>query len=108
MAGNGFLQVMTAVPNARAAKVLADAVVGKKLSGCFQIVGPIRSVYRWHGKIERAREYLCLIKTRKSLYQRLEKEIKKRHPYIVPEIIAVPVVAGSRDYLKWLKEVTKI
>jgi len=108
MAGTGYLQVMTTVPNAKAAESLAETVVGRKLGGCFQIIGPIRSIYRWRGKIERSREYLCLIKTRKNLYPRLEKEIKKLHSYTVPEILAVPIAAGSRAYLRWLKEVTKI
>jgi periplasmic divalent cation tolerance protein len=108
MAGKGFLQVVTTVPNARVAKALADAVIGKKLAGCFQVIGPMKSIYRWRGKIEKTREYLCLIKTRKSLYGRLEREVKKLHPYTVPEILAVPVVAGNREYLKWLKESTEL
>lgn len=108
MAGSGCLQVATTVPSAKAANALAEAVVGKKLGGCFQIIGPIRSVYRWKGRIERSREFLCLIKTRKSLYRRLEREIKRLHPYTVPEILAVDIAAGSRDYLKWLAEATRL
>jgi periplasmic divalent cation tolerance protein len=68
-----------------------------------QIVGPITSIYRWKGNIETAEEWQCVIKSRKDLYEEIETAIKAIHPYEVPEIIAVPIVAGSGDYLEWLR-----
>ena len=67
-----------------------------------QIVGPITSTYWWKGSIETAEEWLCLIKTSQNLYADLEKVIKEMHPYETPEIIAIPILTGSSDYLQWL------
>lgn len=69
-----------------------------------QIIGPVRSTYRWKGNIETAEEWLCLIKTRSDRYQEVEKAIKEIHPYETPEIVATPIVAGSEEYLNWLSE----
>ena len=72
-----------------------------------QIVGPIRSTYRWQGKIESDEEWQCWCKTRGELYARVEEAIRALHPYEVPEILAVPVVAGSERYLAWLDAETE-
>ena len=64
--------------------------------------GPITSTYRWRGKIERQEEWQCWAKTRGELFDRVEAAIRRIHPYEVPEIIAVPIVAGSAGYLSWL------
>jgi periplasmic divalent cation tolerance protein len=71
-----------------------------------QIVGPITSTYRWQGKIETSEEWQCWAKSRGELYAQIEQAIRRLHPYEVPEILAVPVVAGSDSYLKWLREET--
>jgi periplasmic divalent cation tolerance protein len=102
-----FLQVMTAVPHKADGERLIDAVVGDRLAACGQLVGPIQSVYHWQGKIERSEEWLCLLKTRAALYGELEAAIKARHPYTVPEILAVPVVAGNADYFEWMRKELK-
>ncbi len=78
--------------------------MAKRLAGCVQIVGPITSTYRWNDGIETADEWLCLIKTSQERYGELERAIRAVHPYDVPEILAVPVVAGSPSYLEWLGE----
>jgi len=67
-----------------------------------QIVGPIESTYRWQGKVTTAREWLCLIKTTRARYRELAAAVQALHPYDTPEIVAVPIVAGSRRYLDWL------
>jgi len=72
-----------------------------------QISGPITSTYRWKGKLETTEEWLCLIKTRESLYQKLEKIIKSLHSYETPEIIAIPIIKGSKEYLSWLDNETE-
>lgn len=101
------IQVITTTENKKDAEKIAELLVEKKLAGCVQIIGPISSVYRWEGKIEKANEWLCLIKTIRALYESLELELRKIHPYKVPEILAIPVVAGSKDYLSWLDCVLK-
>jgi periplasmic divalent cation tolerance protein len=99
---SGFVQVLTTVSSRQAAQRIADQLVRERLAACVQIVGPITSTYRWKGRVETAREWLCLVKTGKNLYRRVESAIRGVHPYEVPEIVALPVVAGSRAYLGWL------
>jgi len=97
---------MTASNGEEAAR-LADMLVGSHLAACVQILPEIESVYRWQGKIERAAEILLLAKTTKSKFEELEREVRALHSYDTPEIIAVPVVAGSASYLDWLIKSTK-
>ncbi|MDH3394098.1 MAG: divalent-cation tolerance protein CutA [Desulfobulbaceae bacterium] len=96
------IQVMTTVEERAQAEEIAEALLDAQLAACVQVVGPITSYYRWQGKKEQSAEYLCLIKSRRHLYDELEALIRKSHPYEVPEILAVPVVAGSTSYLDWL------
>lgn len=97
-----YIQVATTVATAEEAGALAGLLVEKRLAACVQVLGPMTSHYRWQGKIETAGEYLCLAKSRAALYPALEAAIKAVHPYEVPEIIATPVIAGSKEYLAWL------
>ncbi|MEK7569629.1 MAG: divalent-cation tolerance protein CutA [Patescibacteria group bacterium] len=101
---NKFIQIQTAVPKKGDAVKIAEVLAKKKLSACTQVVGPVESTFRWKGKILREKEWLCLIKTKKSLYKKVEHEIKKIHPYEVPEIITTPIVAGSQEYLNWIEK----
>ncbi len=103
---NDFVQVVTTAQREEDARRIADLLVEKRLAACVQIVGPITSVYRWKGQVESAREWQCQIKTRQSLLDDLFDAIRAAHPYEVPEIVALPIVAGSRDYLTWLEEQT--
>jgi periplasmic divalent cation tolerance protein len=79
-------------------------VVEKKLAACANIVAGVDSIYRWKGKVERAREVLVVMKTTVARLPALEKEVNRMHGYEVPEFIVLPVVAGSREYLKWVEE----
>ena len=99
----GFIQVTTTTEKREDAERIACSLVEARLAACVQIVGPITSIYRWKGKIETAREWLCLIKSREENYGAVEQAVRSLHPYETPEIIAVPVTAGSRDYLDWLR-----
>jgi len=94
---------MTASNGEEAAR-LADMLVGAHLAACVQILPEMESVYRWEGKIERAAEILLLAKTTRSKFEELEREVRALHSYDTPEIIAVPVVAGSARYLEWLSQ----
>ena len=98
-----YIQVITTVSKKSDAEKIAKSLIDKRLAACVQIKGPIKSIYRWKGKIETAKEWMCIIKTRKILYKKVEKSIRKIHPYEVPEIIAVPIAAANKDYLKWIK-----
>jgi periplasmic divalent cation tolerance protein len=96
--------VLVTVGSLREARNLAKAVVKKKLAACVNILlAPVDSIYRWKGKVEVAHEHLLMIKTAAHRYPALEKEIARLHSYDVPEIIALPIAAGSAGYLAWLK-----
>jgi periplasmic divalent cation tolerance protein len=81
---------------------LADMLVSKQLAACVQIMPEMESVYRWQGKVERQREILLIAKTVSSKFAELESEVIKLHSYETPEIVAIPLIAGSRRYLEWL------
>jgi periplasmic divalent cation tolerance protein len=96
--------VLVTARDGREALRIARAVVGARLAACVNITERrVRSVYRWKGKVETAREVLLLIKTTRKAFPALAQRIRALHSYDVPEIIAVPIAAGSRDYLAWLE-----
>jgi periplasmic divalent cation tolerance protein len=99
-----YIQISTTTETKEQAQKIAQYLVEQKLAACVQITGPIESTYRWKGKVENAQEWLCLIKTRDSLFKKVETAIKKLHPYETPEIIAVPINKGSKEYLNWLDD----
>lgn len=99
-----FIQVMTMTETKEQAQAIAKALVERKLAACVQITDAVESTYPWKGKIEISREYLCLIKTREDFFPQVEAVIKELHSYEMPEIIAVPIVKGSKEYLKWLND----
>ncbi len=104
---NGYIQISTTTGNKKDAETIARRLVESRLAACVQITGPIKSTYLWKDVIETEEEWLCLIKTVDALYEKIENTILDVHPYEVPEIIAVPVVKGSSDYLSWIQEVVK-
>ena len=99
-----YIQISTTTETKEQAQKIAQYLVETRLAACVQIAGPITSVYRWKGKVETASEWLCLIKTREELFEKVEAAIKKMHSYETPEIIAVPIVKGSKEYLIWLDD----
>ena len=96
------LIVLTHLPDMASAEALAAALVEARLAACANLSMPVQSVYRWQGKIERANEVALTIKTTQRHYTALEAAIRAAHPYEVPEIIALPVVAGLPAYLQWI------
>jgi periplasmic divalent cation tolerance protein len=100
-----LLVVSTASQRAEAEKI-ADVLVKERLAACVTLIPQITSRYWWKGKIESGEEVLLLIKTVSSRFKALEKRIKELHSYETPEILALPVAAGSRDYLRWLHQET--
>jgi periplasmic divalent cation tolerance protein len=101
-----YIVVYVTTPNEDEAVKIAKAIVEEGLAGCVNIVKAVRSIYRWQGKIEDDSEALMIIKTKRELFDQLQKRIKGLHSYSVPEIISLPITDGSADYLNWLKEVT--
>jgi periplasmic divalent cation tolerance protein len=102
---NEIIVFMTASSEDEAAKI-ARALIEARLAGCVNIIKNIRSIYRWQGKIEDEKEVFMVAKTRQELFKTLMKKVKELHSYTVPEVIAIPIVEGSADYLQWLEEVT--
>jgi len=92
---------MTAA-NAEEASRIAELLVRRKLAACVQILPEMKSIYVWKGEVQREREVLLLAKTTRANFERLEHEVRTIHSYETPEIIAVPIEAGSEAYLKWL------
>ena len=102
-----FIQVATTTESNEEAQRIARALVERRLAACVHVAGPIRSVYWWQGQLETAEEWRLQIKSRRELFESLERAIRELHSYDVPEILAVPIVAGSEDYLDWLKRETE-
>lgn len=101
--------VLVTCGSAKEAGRIARSLVEQRLAACVNLLEvPVRSVYRWKGKVESARELLLVIKSSQKQFGKLESAIKKLHSYDVPEIIALPIVSGSRDYLAWLAESLKL
>ena len=93
--------VLTTVATPEDAQRLADGLLEQRLAACVQTLA-IQSAYRWKGAVQREPEQLLLIKTRAALYPAVEAYLRAHHPYEVPEIVRVPIAAGSPDYLRWL------
>ncbi|MEM9534264.1 MAG: divalent-cation tolerance protein CutA [Cyanobacteria bacterium P01_E01_bin.45] len=99
-----FLQISTTTSTCADAEGLATLLLESRLVACAQIIGPVTSRYWWQGTLETATEWQCLFKTSRQLYVSVETQILAHHPYETPEIISVPVVEGSREYLGWLHQ----
>jgi periplasmic divalent cation tolerance protein len=99
-----YVQVLTTAGSEEEAKRISEVLVERRLAACVQVAGPIVSRYRWQGEIEEAREWQCLAKTEMERYPEVEAAIRELHSYDEPEIVATPIVAGSRGYLDWIGE----
>jgi len=100
------LVVLCTCPDEATASGIATALLAEELAACVNCVAGIRSMYRWEGQIRDDAEVLLVIKTSRARYGALETLVRARHPYELPEIIALPVVAGARDYLDWVRQAT--
>ena len=94
--------VLSTCANEADAGRVSRALVEARLAACVSVVPGLRSYYRWQGEMETSDEYLLLIKTSRELFPELKLELERIHPYEVPEILALPVVGGSENYLNWL------
>ena len=94
--------VLITVGSEKEAHRIAESLVKGKKAACVNIMPRVDSFFWWEGKIDSARESLLLVKTKASLFPEIVELVKRTHSYEVPEIIALPIIAGSEDYLKWL------
>ena len=99
--------IIITTPSEDLAVTIARALVETRLAACANIIKGVRSIYSWQGRIEDDTEVLMIVKTRRELFDQLKTKVKELHSYEVPEIIALPIVAGSDDYLKWLRDSTE-
>lgn len=104
---NQAIVVMVTAPDLETGREIGRILVEKKLAACANILSPVNSIFTWEGKINEEQEVLLIIKSRLSIFQdRLLPAILKLHPYQVPEVLAVPVLAGNPAYLEWIAEST--
>ena len=101
-----FVVVLVTAGDAEEAARIGRTLVEERLAACASVVGPIRSVYRWRGAVEEAAEHLLLVKARADDLTALEARVRALHSYQVPEVLALPVAAGSAAYLAWLAQST--
>ena len=99
---NSYIIVLVTASSKQQAENIAQQLLEQKLIACANIIGPVSSHFYWSGKIERAEEFLVLMKSRSDLFEKISEAVRKLHSYEVPEILALPVVAGSEAYLAWL------
>jgi periplasmic divalent cation tolerance protein len=97
------LLVLTTVPDAQAARRIAEALVGERLAACVTALGPARSTYRWQGAIEVADEMPLLVKTTAARWPALRERLRALHPYDVPEMLALRAADGWPAYLDWVR-----
>jgi periplasmic divalent cation tolerance protein len=104
--GESIVVLVTCGSEEEATKI-ANSLVEERIAACVSIISPVRSIYRWEGKILDEKEWVLIIKTQKKRFEELEKKVKSLHSYSVPEIIGLSIVEGSPAYLEWLEEMTK-
>lgn len=99
---DGHVQVLTAAGSPEEADAIAAALLDARLAACVQVVGPVRSRYRWQGRVESAEEWLCVVKTTAAAAGAAMAEIARVHSYDTPEITVTPIVTGAASYLAWI------
>lgn len=102
-----FIEVHSTTDSQEEADKICAAVVNARLAACAQVTSPIRSTYWWEGKLERADEYLLMMKTTRDRFTALAQLIRENHSYDVPDIVAVPILEGTKDYLAWINRETQ-
>jgi periplasmic divalent cation tolerance protein len=99
-----YIVVLITTPNINEARKIAKTLVQEKLAACCNIIEKVNSIYFWKGNIEDDTESLVIVKSKKDVFDTLSKRVRELHRYTVPEIIALPIIAGSESYLEWMDE----
>lgn len=102
-----YLLVISTVSSETEGKNIAQKIVEERLAACVTVTSAVQSFYWWEERIANDQEFILFIKTKTSLFQKLEQRIKTLHSYQVPEIIALPIQTGSKEYLDWIKQNTQ-
>lgn len=102
-----YIEVHSTTDSKDEADKICAAAVESRLAACAQILAPLRSTYWWQGKIERADEFFLMMKTTRDKFEALARLIRENHSYEVPDIVAVPILEGSADYLAWISAETQ-
>ena len=105
-ADHAFVVVLVTAPSAEEARRIGRTLVEERLIACVNVVGPVRSIYRWQEAVEEAEEHLLVMKARAADVEALAGRVRALHSYEVPEVVALPLTAGSDGYLAWLAAVT--
>ncbi|MCX5677861.1 MAG: divalent-cation tolerance protein CutA [Candidatus Omnitrophica bacterium] len=101
---NNFVIILVTFSSKKEAELTAGSLLKKRLVACANIIGKIGSKFWWNGRIDKANETLAIFKTSGNKFKAVEKEVKRLHSYEVPEIIAIPIIALSEDYRRWIKD----
>ena len=104
---NHYIVVLITTKNQIEARKIANGLLREQLIACANILPGVGSLFSWQGKIDKGNEALMIIKTKRKLFEKVVSKVKLLHSYKTPEIIALPMVAGSWDYLKWIDETVK-
>ena len=99
--------VLVTVPRGGKAESLAESLVESRLAACVNVIPGVTSIYRWKGRVHRDGESVLVVKTTVARFKALERWLKAHHPYETPEIISMPVAAGSKEYLSWLSSAVR-
>lgn len=103
-----FIVVLITCPSPEEAESLSKKILSERLAACVNIINSVHSLFHWQGKIEADQESLMIVKTRSLLLDQLKTFVQENHPYDVPEVIALPIVGGSDDYMEWMKSETTV
>jgi periplasmic divalent cation tolerance protein len=106
VAPSDFCLVLVTVPNETSARTIAQSLLTEKLAACIKSFG-VDSCYHWEGEVQQDKEFQLLIKTRRSCFEPLVEYLSAIHPYEVPEIVAIPMIAGAMPYLNWIEQNTQ-
>ncbi len=101
-----MMVVLITCPNRKEGEKIGQSLVSEKLAACVNIVPGLLSIFCWEGKLNKEKEVLLIVKTRNTQFSLLEKRVRQLHSYSVPEVIGLPIVKGSKAYLKWVREMT--
>lgn len=97
-----YILVLVTISSREEAEKIANTLLKRKLIACVNIFGPVHSRFWWKGEIDKAEEYIMLMKTKRELFNQIVNNVKQLHSYEVPEIIALPIIEGFKPYLEWI------
>ncbi|MFP4143254.1 MAG: divalent-cation tolerance protein CutA [Thermoplasmata archaeon] len=99
-----YIMVLTTTETEEEAEEISKTLVERELAACVQVYGPIKSTYSWGGEVTVSEEWMCFVTTKRTIFDSVESEIEEIHSYENPEIVALPVVEGSKEYLDWIND----